>query len=76
VESAQVGSTSAGTRIEGVAVTALINLLLLIGLSMVPVAIMLIIRSFARKRGLDEHYVPADDPTREPDYKQWDQRRR
>jgi purine-cytosine permease-like protein len=61
---------------EGVAVTAFINLLLFIGLSMVPVAIMLIIRYFARKRGLDERYVPADDPSREPDYKQWDQRHR
>lgn len=56
--------------------TAFINFLLFIGLSMVPVAIMLIIRYFARKRGLDEHYVPADDPSREPDYKQWDQGRR
>jgi purine-cytosine permease-like protein len=57
-------------------VTAFINFLLFIGLSMVPVVIMLVIRYFARKRGLDEHYVPADDPSREPDYKQWDKRRR
>jgi hypothetical protein len=61
---------------EGAAVTAFINLLLYIGLSMVPVAIMLIIRHFAKKAGLDERYVPSEDPNREPDYKQWDKRRR
>jgi hypothetical protein len=57
-------------------VTAFINLLLYIGLAMVPVAIMLIIRHFATKKaGLDERYVPSD-PNREPDYKQWDNRSR
>ena len=55
--------------------TAFINLLLYIGLAMVPVAIMLIIRYFAKKAGLDERYVPSD-PNREPDYKQWDNRSR
>ena len=55
--------------------TAFINLLLYIGLAMVPVAIMLIIRYFAKKASLDERYVPSD-PDREPDYKQWDNRSR
>jgi hypothetical protein len=57
-------------------VTAFINLLLLIGLSMVPVVIMLVIRYLAKKRGLDERYVASNDPSREPDYRRWEQRRR
>jgi hypothetical protein len=60
---------------EGAGVTAFISLLLYIGLAMVPVAIMLIVRYFAKKEGLDERYAASDDPGREPDYKQWDKRR-
>lgn len=56
--------------------TAFINFLLYLGLAMVPVVIMLVIRYFAKKANLDEHYRPSEDPGREPDYKQWDKRRR
>jgi hypothetical protein len=47
--------------------TAFVNFLLLIAVSCVPVGVMVAIRRFAKKRGLDLRYSP--DPHQEPDYR-------
>jgi hypothetical protein len=50
--------------------TVLVNFLLYLGVFTVPVIILLIIRRFGRKYGLDDRYT-AGDPTQEPDYRKW-----
>jgi hypothetical protein len=50
--------------------TALMNFLALLAVSTVPVVILVAIRHFARKRGLDDRHR-NDDPYQEPDYRKW-----